>query len=89
MIIVDTTPPTVTGCPSDFESVGGRHVTWIEPDAYDLSDNITQEQSHWPGLFVTTETQVVYAFTDTSGNTGFCRFTINVVCEYHHQIYTM
>ncbi|XP_072046221.1 hyalin-like [Amphiura filiformis] len=74
--IVDTTTPTVTGCPSDFNSVGGRHVTWREPDAWDLSENITIVKSHLPGLFVSKQSEVVYAFTDSSGNTAFCRFTI-------------
>ncbi|XP_072044883.1 uncharacterized protein [Amphiura filiformis] len=74
--IIDTTPPTVTLCPSDFDSVAGRHVTWREPDVFDLSENITIVKSHLPGLFVAEETAVEYSFTDLFGNTGFCRFTI-------------
>ncbi|XP_072021512.1 hyalin-like [Amphiura filiformis] len=79
--IVDTTPPTVTRCPSDFDSVSGRHVTWREPDVYDLSDNITTVKSHIPGVFLTNQTHVLYTFTDPSGNMAFCRFTINIAYD--------
>ncbi|XP_072045208.1 hyalin-like [Amphiura filiformis] len=78
---VDTTPPTVTLCPSDFDSVGERRVTWREPDVFDLSGNITTVKSHSPGLLATKETQVVYTFTDLSGNTAFCRFTIYITYD--------
>ncbi len=82
IISVDTMPPTITLCPSDFTSVGGRHVGWIEPDVFDISDNVTTIKSHVPGLFVTEETGVVYTFTDPSGNTANCTFTIYMKCKY-------
>ncbi|XP_072046539.1 hyalin-like [Amphiura filiformis] len=78
---VDRTPPTVTRCPSDIDTVSGRHVTWREPDVFDLSQNVTIVKSHWPGIFVADQKQVAYTFTDPSGNTAACNFTINIVYD--------
>ncbi|XP_072021501.1 hyalin-like [Amphiura filiformis] len=78
---VDTTPPMVSQCPSDFDSIAGRHVTWREPDVFDLSENVTTIKSHIPGLFLTNQTQVLYTFTDLSGNTAFCNFTLNIAYD--------
>ncbi|XP_072021134.1 hyalin-like [Amphiura filiformis] len=76
---VDSTPPTISQCPDSFVSVGGRHVTWNEPIAFDLSGEINQSRSHPPGMFLMTTTNVAYMFTDSSNNSANCRFTIDVV----------
>ena len=80
--LVDTTPPTVTYCPFNIDSVGGRHVVWNEPNAYDISENVTVIKSHLPGVFITEQTNVIYTFMDSFGNAAYCRFTIDIVCEY-------
>ncbi|XP_072045211.1 hyalin-like isoform X2 [Amphiura filiformis] len=76
---VDTTPPVVTQCPSDFLSVGGRHISWIEPTAFDLSEDVTVFKSHLPGMFITSPTDIVYTFVDSSENKGYCNFTVSLI----------
>ncbi|XP_072021026.1 uncharacterized protein [Amphiura filiformis] len=76
---VDTTQPNITRCPESFESVGGRHVTWNEPMAVDVSGVTHQSRSHPPGMFLITTTDVEYTFTDSSNNSATCRFSINII----------
>ncbi|XP_072051832.1 uncharacterized protein [Amphiura filiformis] len=83
----DTTPPTVTNCPSDITqtvaNVGSTAtVTWQPPTA---TDNVTpagqiiQAQTHSPGTqFQVGTTTVSYLFTDAAGNNAICTFTVTV-----------
>ncbi|XP_072046396.1 hyalin-like [Amphiura filiformis] len=75
--IVDTTPPHVNQCPVDFASLAGKHVSWTDPTASDLS-NVIWTSSVSPGTYITATTPVVYTFTDSSGNVAYCNFTITV-----------
>ncbi|KAJ8041493.1 Hyalin [Holothuria leucospilota] len=82
---IDTTPPTIFGCPADMEVTiefgnPGMSVTWTEPTATDLSGTETlQSRSHAPpSFFLVGDTLVTYTFVDTSGNTADCAFTITV-----------
>ena len=54
-------------------------VSWEEPSATDSSGNPQRIRSHSPGTrFPIGETTVRYTFTDTSGNSATCTFTITV-----------
>ena len=60
----------------------GRYINWIEPTAVDMGGEVTRLRSHAPGVYVFKTTEVVYAFSDSSGNVAFCNFTINVYRMY-------
>ncbi|XP_071489593.1 uncharacterized protein [Diadema antillarum] len=81
---IDTTIPVVNGCPTDFEVLTpegstSEVVTWTEPQAFDNSGSVAVTQSHRPGdLFNLGTTQVVYQFSDPSGNDAFCIFIVTV-----------
>ncbi|XP_041454281.1 mucin-17-like isoform X37 [Lytechinus variegatus] len=85
--VVDTTDPIVNFCPANMEiltPVGEPEVvvTWNEPVAFDNSGSVTTTQSASPGdTFGEGVTQVVYQFTDASGNDAFCIFTITVTLD--------
>ena len=55
-------------------------VTWTEPTATDDSGiEPTVTQTHRPGdSFTVGATEVVYTFTDVSGNEARCTFTITI-----------
>lgn len=84
--IVDTTEPTITGCPEDIiESVElgiqTSAVFWTEPTATDASGVVqVSSRSHTPGMnFPVDElTTVIYEFSDNSGNVARCIFTVFV-----------
>ena len=85
--VKDTTPPTITNCPAHVnDSVplgsasGGVKVLWLEPEATDDTGATPLGQmTHRPGeTFPIGDTSVSYVFTDTSGNQGFCNFTVAV-----------
>ncbi|XP_072042252.1 hyalin-like [Amphiura filiformis] len=83
---VDTTPPTVLGCPSDItteieKGTWGKSVTWIEPTATDISGKVTLlSRTHVPGsLFYPGQSLVTYIYTDPSHNLAACSFNINTV----------
>ncbi|XP_072046393.1 hyalin-like [Amphiura filiformis] len=80
---VDTIPPEVASCPSDFvrQIEIGTHsipVYWIPPSAIDFSGNISLvSQSHFPGdKFTAGRWTVVYRFADGSGNEVSCSFRV-------------
>ncbi|XP_071797495.1 uncharacterized protein [Asterias amurensis] len=86
-LVKDTTPPTITNCPAhvnDSVPLGsasaGVKVLWLEPEAIDDTGATPLGQStHRPGeTFPIGDTSVSYVFTDTSGNQGFCNFTVTV-----------
>lgn len=85
--VVDTTDPIINGCPSNIEivtPVGEPEVvvTWNEPSGFDNSGRVTVTQSASPGdIFGEGVTQVVYQFSDASGNDAFCIFTVTVIRE--------
>ncbi|XP_072046224.1 uncharacterized protein [Amphiura filiformis] len=76
---VDNRPPIVTNCPADFDIISGRHAKWIEPTAYDASNEITTTRSHSPGFIAFSSTHIEYRFTDSSDNIAYCNFSITVI----------
>ena len=86
--VVDSNPPVVSGCPqhTTYNVPAGtpsRVTDWIEPTATDDCGVPTTIRSHRPGeSFNVGVTQVTYIFTDSSGNTGLCSFTITG--KYYH-----
>ena len=54
-------------------------VTWTEPSAVDETSAVTSTQTASPGdAFNLGTTQVVYTFSDASGNVAICSFTITL-----------
>ncbi len=84
--IVDTTPPTITGCPGSImvDADAGSctaSVTWTEPTATDACCGAVPwtTRSHQPGsAFPTGTTTVTYTFVDDCLNTSTCSFTVTV-----------
>ncbi|XP_072046550.1 hyalin-like [Amphiura filiformis] len=85
---VDTTPPVVSNCPTDFDQVSGRNTLWNEPTVFDLSENITEFKSNLPGFFLVDTTHVSYSYTDSGGNVAYCNFTINVAYDFRPPLIT-
>ena len=56
-----------------------RRVTWIEPIASDLSNNVAVMKSLAPGAYIIGTTLVTYTFTDSSGNIAYCNFYKSLV----------
>ncbi|XP_072046222.1 hyalin-like [Amphiura filiformis] len=81
VITVDTVPPSVHNCPGNIDEINGRHIRWTEPTVFDISGNITEFQTHSPGILLIDTTQVGYTFTDSSSNIAHCNFTITVVYD--------
>ena len=89
---MDTTPPESENCPDDILEIielglDGTVVFYAEPTATDISGTVNLDmRSNGPGdFFVVGVTQVIYIFSDPSGNTFQCDFVINVVTgEVHH-----
>ncbi|XP_071824175.1 uncharacterized protein [Apostichopus japonicus] len=82
---VDTTPPTITGCPDNQEIIVELGITserafWTVPTATDLSGLVTIVGTPpQPGQSVMVGTMtVLYTFQDLSMNQAFCQFTITV-----------
>ncbi|XP_022107734.1 hyalin-like [Acanthaster planci] len=83
---IDNTPPTfVVGCPSEVtvSAPSGSTtfvVNWDPPVATDNSGTVDTFASHNPGstFFVGVPTTVTYRFTDPSGNSLTCSFTVLV-----------
>jgi hypothetical protein len=87
VIVLDTTPPLITGCPGNI-TVGtgpGRTTcnqvaTWTAPTATDACSSVTTTSNHSPGeTFPLGITPVTYTAKDAAGNTSACTFTVNVV----------
>lgn len=91
---VDTTPPTITGCPSDQEVVielgePGGTASWPEPTASDLS-GVAQliVRSAEPGsFFLVQDTLVTYTFVDNANNEATCQFTVTVTPGLKYDVY--
>ena len=84
-LLVDTTPPSISLCPSDIIKnveigVVNVSVNWTQPVATDLSENVTLlNQSHRPGEnFTIGRTTVAYRFVDGSNNEAACIFEVLV-----------
>ena len=81
----DTTPPVITGCPSDITVIAdagkcSKRVSWTEPTATDTCFDATRTtRSHTPNteFGIGTHT-VVYTFSDIYGNTSTCTFKVIV-----------
>lgn len=84
LISEDTTPPTISNCPSDIVleiafGQTGHTVTWTEPTASDLGEVMLVAISHAPGSFFSIgETMVEYQFEDNAGNSAICTFRVVV-----------
>ncbi|XP_072013682.1 uncharacterized protein [Amphiura filiformis] len=83
--VVDVTPPTIMGCPSDIiqnmPSGNFARVEWDEPTATDDSGTATLEfQNYFPGSFfeVNRPIEIIYTFQDPSGNEATCTFTVSI-----------
>ena len=81
----DTIPPTIACIDDVFETVSpgvfSKPVSWTEPTATDNSGGtiFLISRSHAPGSpFNIGSTQVTYIFSDESGNTANCTFTITI-----------
>ena len=87
---VDTTPPVVSGCPTQGVTATAPAgatstvVTWTEPTATDNSGlPVTRTSDRSPGQsYPLGTTSVEYVFTDASRNTAFCRFVVTVTGKY-------
>ncbi|XP_072023013.1 hyalin-like isoform X3 [Amphiura filiformis] len=85
---VDTRPPVINDCPQPVtftvpSNSPSRIVSWTEPSAVDDSGvSMLVTQSHFPGqTFFIGTAQVEYIFSDASGNTATCSFSIVIVDE--------
>lgn len=82
---VDNTPPSVT-CDNATDTVPleslvrGKNVFFKEPQATDNSGQVTiTSQSHQPGdFFEEGATEVIYTFSDATGNNESCSFFVTV-----------
>ena len=89
---VDDIAPVINNCPSSQNiqapcNVPSQTVTWIAPTATDNLGGIPAVTStHQPGAsFPVGTTPVTYTFTDTSGNSAQCTFTVTGkwnLCSY-------
>lgn len=84
----DNQPPVLTNCPANItinaNTTGcNAIVSWTVPDATDnCTVNPTMTESHLPGSsFPVGITTVLYDFTDDSGNTSSCSFTVEVIAD--------
>ena len=81
---VDVTAPVINDCPTDITvqtTLGGTAValTWTEPTATDDSGTVSSTSSSSPGdSFSVGTTLIVYTFSDDSGNSAVCSFTVTV-----------
>ena len=95
---VDTVPPVITNCPLATIMVtapagsNGAVATWNPITATDNDGaSPTLTQSHRSGdFFPVGDTIVSYTFTDQSGNSAFCSFTVNVrIGRYTRNLFCM
>lgn len=85
-LTVDTTPPTISGCPNDifqFVELGlpGALVTYTEPTASDLSPPVLllPPSARPNDFFLVGATEVEYIFVDNAMNEATCRFVITIL----------
>ena len=80
-------PPVISNCPESAEyaippGTPFQDVTWTEPTAVDAITGLQAAvtRSHNPGdFFPLGSTEVIYTFTDQTGNSNTCSFTITLV----------
>ena len=81
---MDNTAPVISNCPSDISLSVGSGVTsvpvsWTEPSAVDDTSAVTVTQTASSGdSFGLGTTQVVYTFSDDSGNVAICSFVVTL-----------
>ncbi|XP_022107711.1 uncharacterized protein LOC110988484 isoform X2 [Acanthaster planci] len=86
-LVDDKLPPEIFNCPSDFEArrqagEDAVFVTWVEPYATDNSGRAPSvARNVAPNFYAQSnyDFQVVYTYTDQSGLSSECRFTVTVV----------
>jgi hypothetical protein len=86
-VTIETTPPTISNCPSDINTNTGpgratcdQVVTWTPPTATDDCPGTTLTSDHSPGdTFPVGTTKVTYTATATAGNTASCSFNVTVL----------
>ena len=85
--VKDFDPPELLVCPPSMTVYAdstrfpcGANATWPTPSAYDPCGNVQVTSSHNNGAFFPagSHTIIVYHFTDPSGNTSSCSFTVTV-----------
>ena len=83
--IIDNVAPVISNCPAGASSTAATGemsaiVTWVTPTATDNSGVAPQVvASHNSGdVFDVGSTEVTYTFTDGSGNSAVCQFTVTV-----------
>ncbi len=85
--VVDTTPPVITGCPSNITQSNdagacGAFITWIEPSAGDncSTPTVVRTAGSAPGSFfaVGGPYTITYTATDGCGLQSVCSFTVTV-----------
>jgi hypothetical protein len=87
VIVTDTTPPVISGCPANITANTGagrstcdQVVTWTPPTAIDNVAVTSLTSDHNPGdRFPIGTTAVTYTAKDGAGNTATCPFTVTVV----------
>ncbi|XP_033099723.1 uncharacterized protein LOC117103263, partial [Anneissia japonica] len=83
--VEDMEDPDISYCPANItlptdEGAGDRVVYWTEPTATDNSGNVSITRSHTNGsTFDLGDTTVMYNFSDPSGNTATCEFTVTII----------
>ncbi|XP_070537489.1 uncharacterized protein [Ptychodera flava] len=84
---IDTISPTFDRCPQEITKVikddeTRTNITWQVPTANDNSNNVTVHSSYTPGdVFVIGTTVVRYTAVDSSNNTVYCQFRVNVIVQ--------
>lgn len=84
ILVLDTIPGTILGCPADIAldntpGVCGRQVSWTPPTAADNCGVDSLVGSHSPGsLFPGGTTVVTYVAYFTSGSTDTCEFNVTI-----------
>ena len=78
-------PPIINGCPDPISvmipfGMTSTTITWTEPTTRDNSGMTpTVTQSHQPGdSFPVGTTEVIYTFTDMTGNQVTCSFSVTI-----------
>ena len=85
--VVDSTPPTIIGCPGNVAVSTGpgrttcdQVATWVAPTASDNCSGVSLSSTHNPGaVFPLGTTTVTYTARDGAGNTASCSFTVTVI----------
>ncbi|XP_038068995.1 mucin-17-like isoform X23 [Patiria miniata] len=86
-LVDDKSPPDIFNCPSDFEArrqpgEDSVYVTWEEPYATDNSGEVPSVfRNIAPNFYARSnyDVQVFYRYTDQTGLTSECRFTVTVI----------